>query len=52
MKDQLYEIKSKKIFDNRGYFLNLFRQNDDLYSEFWGKRNIEQINLSESLRVG
>lgn len=52
MKDQLFEIKSKKVFDNRGYFLNLFRPNDDLYSQFWGKRNIEQINLSESLRVG
>lgn len=52
MKDKLFKINGKKIFDNRGYFLNLFRQNDNLYSEFWGNRNIEQINLSESLKVG
>ena len=52
MKDKLYELKGNKNFDNRGYFLNLFRHNDNLYSEFWDDRNIEQINLSESLRVG
>ena len=52
MKDKLFKIKGKKIFDKRGYFLNLFRQNENLYSEFWGNRNIEQINLSESLKIG
>ena len=52
MKGELYEIKGKKNFDNRGYFLNLFRYKEDIYSDFWGNRNIEQINLSESFNVG
>lgn len=52
MKDKLFKYKGKKFFDNRGYFLNLFRQNEDTYSKSWGNRKIEQINLSESLNVG
>ena len=52
MKDKLLKIKGKKIFDNRGYFLNLFRQNEDIFRNSWGNRKIEQINLSESLKVG
>ena len=52
MKDKLLKIKGKKFFDNRGYFLNLFRKDEDIYNHAWGNRKIEQINLSESLRVG
>ena len=52
MKDKLFKIKGTKFFDNRGYFLNLFRQNEDVYSNAWGNRKIEQINLSESFKIG
>ena len=52
MKDNLFGIETKKISDERGYFINLFREQDNYYKQFWGKRNIAQINLSESLKIG
>ncbi len=52
MKDNLFEINSEKILDNRGYFLNIFRQEENTFKQFWGKRNIKQINLTETLKKG
>ena len=36
MEDNLFSIESKKISDKRGYFLNLFRYQDNYYKKFWG----------------
>ena len=44
------EIERIPFSDQRGHFLNLFRRND--WSEIWGDRPIEQVNLSHNIRRG
>jgi dTDP-4-dehydrorhamnose 3,5-epimerase len=44
------EISRIPFMDQRGHFLNLFRRED--WSEIWGDRPIEQVNLSHNIRRG
>ena len=44
------EISRTPFSDQRGHFLNLFRRED--WSEIWGDRPIEQVNLSHNIRRG
>ena len=48
----VYEINGKSFFDERGSFRNLFRRQDEEFRDLWGKRKIEQINLSFSKEKG
>ena len=48
----VFEIISKPFVDNRGTFLNAFRQQDLTYKNIWKSRDIAQINLSSTAHVG
>lgn len=48
----MYEIYSSKVKDPRGSFLNVFRAHDSDNKEIWSSRDIAQINISSSSRVG
>jgi len=44
------DISRIPFTDQRGHFLNLFRRSD--WSDIWGDRPIEQVNLSHNVRRG
>ena len=46
----VFDIGRFPFTDQRGHFLNLFRRSD--WSEIWGDRPIEQVNLSHNVRRG
>jgi len=48
----LYELISYEVKDNRGSFLNIFRSQGEDFNEIWGRRNIMQINISDTRLVG
>lgn len=47
----VFEITIKKLNDNRGYFSNIFRANEEVFSSSWN-RPIKQINLSLTKQKG
>ena len=47
-----FEIHSKPIYDERGFFLNLFRGYDETFKKLCDNFEISQINLSHNLQVG
>ncbi len=50
--DGLKELISEPYKDGRGEFLNLFKINDQNYSQIWGDRKVCQINKSITLKKG
>ena len=50
--NSVYEIYSKCFVDSRGSFLNIFRDSEQEYKEFWGDRKIKQVNMSITKKVG
>ena len=50
--DSVFEINSDTFVDNRGSFLNIFRENDKEFKNLWGGRLIRQINISTNKKVG
>ena len=47
-----FEIHSKPNYDERGFFLNLFRGYDETFKKLCDNFEISQINLSHNLKVG
>ena len=47
-----FELSTKIVKDQRGYFLNCFRQGEYWVSEAWGNRDLHQINLSNTSKKG
>ncbi len=50
--DGINVINSVPFKDNRGSFLNLFRANDQIFLDTWGEKQIVQVNLSLTEKVG
>lgn len=50
--EDLFEIYCDKFKDNRGLFLNFFRENDERFNKTWGQNPIKQINVSLTKEVG
>lgn len=48
----VYELQSTAFHDNRGKFLNVFRNAEQEYKTVWGNKKIQQINISETSSVG
>ena len=48
----VYEINVPIIEDQRGSFINIFRENNNFFKEIWGDRKIRQINISNTLKKG
>ena len=48
----VYQVISKPFYDNRGAFLNLYRANEESYLGSWANYGINQVNLSETKKVG
>ena len=46
------ELTSEPFFDHRGAFTNVFRSQTQAYSEAWGNRSINQVNISRTETVG
>ena len=46
------ELKHSPFKDKRGEFLNLFKEEDPIFKELWGDREIKQINLSHTKKRG
>ena len=47
-----FEIYSKPNYDERGYFLNLFRGYENTFKKLSENFQISQVNLSHNLQVG
>ena len=48
----LVEINPKSFSDNRGVFISAYKEQDSLFKNSWGSRNISQINISRTKSVG
>ena len=48
----ILELFSEPFYDERGMFLNAFRDSDNLFIRAWGTRKVSQVNLSRSNVVG
>lgn len=48
----LVEINPKSFSDNRGLFISAYKEQDSLFKNSWGDRNISQINISRTNSVG
>ena len=48
----VFELISEPFEDNRGSFLNLYRENEVNFQNTWGLRNVKQINLSNTKNLG
>ena len=48
----VFKLISEPFEDNRGSFLNLFRENEESFRNTWGSRNFKQINLSNTKNLG
>ena len=48
----LVEITPKSFSDNRGLFISAYKEQDSLFKNSWGDRNISQINISRTNSVG
>ena len=47
-----FELSTRIVEDNRGFFINCFREGEDWINKVWGKRTIKQINLSNTSKKG
>ena len=48
----LVEINPKPFSDHRGLFISAYKEQDSLFKNSWGSRNISQINISRTHSVG
>ena len=48
----LVEINPKPFSDHRGLFISAYKEQDSLFKNSWGSRNIAQINISRTNSVG
>ena len=48
----VYELNVPIIEDQRGSFINIFKENNNFFKEIWGNRKICQINISNTLKKG
>ena len=48
----LVEINPQSFSDNRGLFISAYKEQDSLFKNSWGSRNISQINISRTNSVG
>ena len=48
----LYEIKRIPFIDSRGSFLNIFRGDEEDFTNSWGEKSIMQINISLTNKKG
>ena len=47
-----FELSTKKVKDQRGFFINLFREGEEWVQKVWGNRKLCQINLSNTAKKG
>lgn len=48
----LIELNSEPFSDERGLFLNIYRENDELFKKIWSFRKILQVNISKTKLKG
>ena len=50
--NDLVELFPKPYSDNRGLFLSVYKEQETMFSNYWGSRKISQVNISRTNAVG
>ena len=48
----LVELRTESFKDSRGLFLSAYKEQEKIFKDYWGSRNISQVNISKTKSVG